>query len=392
MSVDTLGHRFDPRCNALNAWRLTLATGVIVCHSFLVTGHHIPSSAAVRQLLAEGWVDGFFAISGFLITASWMHRPHARDYFIARALRILPGLWVCLIITAFVIAPAAVAIQGGPNLLASTAPIEYVLKNSAVLMVQPDIAGTPTGVIFPQMWDGSLWTLFWEMLCYIAVGVLGVTGLLYRRWLIPAWLVAAMVAAALLPPLSVLDTLRPPAPVDTTTGALILAAIAARLALMFAAGALLYQYRNVIPARWSLVAVSAGIVAASSFTSNYRLIGAIPLAYAIIVSGALVRNARLRLRTDLSYGVYIYAFPIQQLLAICGLGALHPLIFAVIATAATLPLAAMSWFLVERRALALKRRWSRSESPPRSKKEPSTQTRSTPSTSASPATTDDLPT
>jgi peptidoglycan/LPS O-acetylase OafA/YrhL len=74
------------------------------------------------------------------------------------------------------------------------------------------------------------------------------------------------------------------------------------------------------------------------------------------VSGSLVHNKRLRLRTDLSYGVYIYAFPMQQLLIVCGLRVLKPLVFFPVATIATLPLAALSWFLVEKPALSLKNR------------------------------------
>jgi peptidoglycan/LPS O-acetylase OafA/YrhL len=105
--------------------------------------------------------------------------------------------------------------------------------------------------------------------------------------------------------------------------------------------------------------VSVVIVLAASLMPNYRLVGAIPLAYAIIVSGALIHNRRLRLRTDLSYGVYIYAFPVQQLLVICGLASMNPIVFAIVAAIATLPLAAMSWFLVEKPAMSLKFRLKR---------------------------------
>jgi len=130
----------------------------------------------------------------------------------------------------------------------------------------------------------------------------------------------------------------------------------ARFAVMFWAGAFLYQFRNVIPARWSLVAVSLVVVLAASLLPNYRILGGIPLAYAIIVSGALIRDKRLRLRTDLSYGVYIYAFPIQQFLVICGFVSLNPIVFSILAAIATLPLAALSWFLVEKPALSLRSR------------------------------------
>jgi peptidoglycan/LPS O-acetylase OafA/YrhL len=139
---------------------------------------------------------------------------------------------------------------------------------------------------------------------------------------------------------------------------------------MFLAGALLYRFRNLIPARWSLVAVSLVIVLASSMLPNYRVVAAIPLAYAIIVSGALIHHRRLVLRTDLSYGIYIYAFPIQQLLVICGLAFLNPGVFAVIAAAATLPLAALSWFLVEKPAISLKSRFRRKSTSPADSREP----------------------
>src|ERR1700722_19963375 len=362
-----LAQAFDSRSNALNAWRLVLATGVILCHSWPLTGRRV-SFAPAHQLLNEVWVDGFFAVSGFLITWSWFRRPRPRDYFVARGLRIYPGLWGCLVITAFVIAPIAVAVQGGSaaKLLLSRAPFEYVLGNSAVVLFKKDIAGTPSGLPFFGIWDGSLWTLYWEVLCYIIIAVLGVVGLLHRRWLIPALLAVMVYWSVILPPRNPFAEAPPGAPlhIDTETQRLMTDATAARFAVMFLAGALLYRFRDVIPARWSLVVVSLVIVLAALLLPNYRVVGAIPLTYAIIVSGALIHTKRLTLRTDLSYGVYIYAFPIQQLLVICGLAFLHPGVFAVIATLATLPLAALSWFLVEKPAVSLKSRLKRRRIPP----------------------------
>jgi peptidoglycan/LPS O-acetylase OafA/YrhL len=358
----SLGEEFDPRSNALNAWRLTLAAGVILWHSWPLTGRRV-SFAPAHQLLRDVWVDGFFAISGFLITWSWFRHPRVRDYFVARGLRILPGLWVCLIVIAFVIAPLGVAIQGGSalKLLLSRAPFEYVLGNSAVVTLKHDIGGTPLGIPLPGQWDGSLWTLFFEVSCYIAIAVYGVLGLLRRRWFIPAALALALFWSAQLPPLS--GSVEEPSSanqhVDVTTVTQVVAEVTARFAVMFLAGALLYQFRNAIPARWLLVAVSVVIVLASSLLPNYRLVGAIPLAYAIIISGALIHNKRLSLRTDLSYGVYIYAWPIQQLLIICGLATLNPIVFAITAAIATVPLAALSWLFIEKPALSLKSRLKR---------------------------------
>jgi peptidoglycan/LPS O-acetylase OafA/YrhL len=358
----SLGKEFDPRSNALNAWRLTLAMGVILWHSWPVAGRQV-SFAPAHQLLRDAWVDGFFAVSGFLITWSWFRHPRVRDYFLARGLRILPGLWICLIVTAVVIAPISVAIKGGSavKLLVSRATVEYVFENSAILLFKQDIGGTPSGVPVPGIWDGPVWTLSWEVLCYIAIAGLGLAGLLRRRWFIPTALVLAVLWSQLLPPWSVFaDVIEAQRRIeDPATAALLVQAIAARFLVMFLAGAFLYKFRNAIPARWSLVALSVVIVLAASFLPNYRLVAAIPLAYAIIASGALIHSKPLRLRTDLSYGVYIYAWPVQQFLVICGLGIFNPFVFALVSAAGTLPLAALSWFLVEKPAISLKSRLMR---------------------------------
>lgn len=346
-----LEQAFDPRNNALNALRLALAAEVILFHSFPITGRMPP--AALLQLLFAVGVDGFFAISGFLIARSWLNNPRVGEYLRARALRILPGFYVCLIVTAFVIAPLSLVIQGGSpgKLLMSTAPFEYVLKNSAVIYVQHDVGGTPLGVGFAGDWNGSLWSLIWEVLCYLAVAVLGIVGLATRRWISPLILGFALMGALMLPPL-------------TFPGVWTIPQLLARCVMMFAAGAVMYQWRDVIPAKWSLVGVSVVIVVlAGILLPDYRVVGALPLAYAVIVSGTLLRNKRLALRTDLSYGLYIYAFPMQQLLAIAGLAFLTPVLFFVLSTAATLPLAALSWFLVEKRAMSLKSRLTHKDPP-----------------------------
>ncbi|OJZ68827.1 acyltransferase [Mycobacterium paraffinicum] len=357
-----LGQVFDPRNNALNAWRLALAAEVIFWHTFSVRSH-LPSARAVLQLLLCIGVDGFFAISGFLITASWLSNPRIRDYLAARALRILPGFYVCLLVTAFVIAPISVAIQGGSptKLISSGAPLEYVLKNSAVALVKFDIDGTPRGIPNAGMWNGSLWSLIWEIMCYLVVAAIGIVGLAKYRWVSIAILLPATVGAAMLPPLRFPDVLNQHEGGDVRTALLFLIC---RSAIMFSAGAFLYQWRDVIPARWWLVAVSVAVVLAAGSLPDYRVVAALPLAYAVVVSGSLIHNKRLRLRTDLSYGAYIYAYPTQQLLAVSGLLSLPSMVFTLVVAAATLPLAAASWFFVEKPARSLKYRLkSRSAAP-----------------------------
>lgn len=327
----TFADVFDPRANTLNFIRLCLALSVIVWHSFPLTGHDI-ESAQLRQFVGEVGVDGFFAISGYLIVSSWMRDPHAGRYLRARALRILPAFWVCLIITAFVIAPLVSGVFGTDNLT-------YVGVNAALRIFQEDIAGTPLGVPYEGVWNGSLWTLWWEFLCYLAVLALGAVGLLKRRWATTI-LFALTLAVATAVAVGAIENWY--------------AVRGSRFALMFLAGALIWQWRAHIRVSWVLALGAAVVLLGSLWLPDYRLLGALPLAYLVMVAGAVLKTPRLRLRNDISYGVYIYAFPAQQIVASWGVDSVVGM--ALLATVLTLPLATASWFLVERPAMQLKGR------------------------------------
>ena len=335
----SLATAFDWKANGLNTVRLLLASGVILWHSFPLTGREV-GFAPLRQLLGEGWVDGFFAASGFLIVASWLKRPDWAAFLIARVLRIMPAFWVCLLATGFVFVPivlflSGVALPGGywPS------AVSYVVTNFFLRMYQYDLAGTPAGVPYPEVWDGSLWTLWWEFLCYLGVLVLGITRLLKRKWTIEIVFVLALAGSVLVS----LDLVHN-----------FLYVHGSRFGLMFAAGALIHKHRERIPVSWPLMAASAVLVVVSAWLPDYRLLAALPLGYLVIVSGALLRKPAFRLQNDISYGVYIYAFPVQQALAVFGLYTLHPLGFAALAVVPTVLLAAASWWVVEKRALRLR--------------------------------------
>jgi peptidoglycan/LPS O-acetylase OafA/YrhL len=334
-----LEEAFDPRANALNLIRLVLALFVIVWHAFPLTGVEIDAPWP-RQLVSRLSVDGFFAISGFLIVSSWTRHPRWGAFLRARALRIFPAFWVCLVLTAFAFAPVAVLMRGGPfpDGFASDA-LSYVWRNALLRVSQFGIAGTPADVPEAGVWNGALWTLFWEFSCYLGVLVVGLTGLLRRRLT-----VAVLFCGALL---AVLLTSYGPVSNGTLQ-------IGSRLGLMFAAGALIHRYRHAIPVRGGLLVVAGALVLVAGALPEYSPLAALPLAYLVIALGALGTHPRLRVRQDISYGVYIYGFPVQQILATAGAGALGVPLFAIASIVATLPLAAASWFLVEKPALRFK--------------------------------------
>lgn len=339
MSRGSIGARFASGPNALNFVRLILAAEVVVWHAYsLRGGTWLPDQ--VERFLADIAVDSFFAISGFLICRAWMRRPDVGAYAAARGLRILPGLWVCLLVTAFVVAPVAAWIAGTPAPSLS-GQWHYVFGNADTWVGGVwGIDGGPVGVVYAGVWNGCLWSLGFEALCYVAVAALGVVRLLR----VPVVLAIGAVAWSL----SLLL-------VGGETAGLV--PLASRCALMFACGALLWMWADRVPVDRRLVGVAAvALFGAAAFLPDYRLLAAPAIAYLALVAGLeLGRFPRLVLRNDLSYGVYIYGFVLAQAILMVGVD-LPWVPFAVLSLAVTLPVAAASWFVVERPAQRLRRR------------------------------------
>lgn len=335
-SRDTVGVRFETGPNALNFLRLCLASTVVVWHAYLLPGHvGLPEPAA--QLLERIAVDCFFAISGFLIVRSWQRNPEASRYLRARAGRILPALWVCLLLTAFVIVPAVARFTDAP------APslgdqLRYVVGNAGVFVTEPTIGA-------PWVWNVSLWTLWWEVSLYLAVLALGIVG-----WLRPRVLVGA--AVTLWSWLTVVTVIKGDMRVPDSLWLVALP----RVGLMFTLGALLWVARDRVPMTRSIAVLAAVSIAAGSFLPQYLVIAAPGVAYLSLWVGISAgRWRKLRLRNDLSYGVYIYGAPVQAALVLLGVSVSWGW-FTVLSLALVLPVAALSWFLIERPALSASHR------------------------------------
>lgn len=179
----TLQETFDPRRNHLTLIRLGLATLVATVHSLELGFGHQPAIGHTQ--VGDLSVDAFFVLSGFLITASYLRLTSVARYVWHRFLRIMPGFWMCLILTAAVVAPAIATMQGRPASSVFTAPQDsaqdYLIANGALLMRQFGIAGLPADVPVPNVMDGALWTLFYEAVCYAGIIALAAAGALRRR-------------------------------------------------------------------------------------------------------------------------------------------------------------------------------------------------------------------
>lgn len=350
---ESLGQAFNPKQNGLNFLRLLLASLVVISHGGPLAGHETP----LRNLGSIS-VDAFFALSGFLILRSWLMNPNAYAFLWRRFLRLMPAYWVCIVATALIAAPAVYATENGSlsGFWGHTeGPLSYIGKNAFLLSKQTSISGTPLGNPYPGVWDLPLWTLFFEAICYLGIVVLGVVGIL-KRWPRAIPLFAVLAGVVLLVRAMSLTSFLFFDGYWLSQGA--------RFGLMFLAGATLWLYRDKVPMRRGLFLASVGVVlGAYSWElitkrpwESYVALAALPLAYAALWLVVTVR-VTIGQRNDLSYGVYIYGFVVTQLLAVFGL---HRVVgwglFTASALIATLPVAAASWFVVERKALSYKKR------------------------------------
>jgi peptidoglycan/LPS O-acetylase OafA/YrhL len=336
------GTPFPYRRNSLNLFRLILAATVLFAHAFYIAG-----AGEGPQLHGEnlgGWaVAGFFVLSGFLITRSRL-RSAPGDYLLHRIARIFPGFLVCLVVIAFLFAPIAALIEHGTLagfLSTSVTPFEYVWGNATLYIDHYSIGNTLQSVPYPQAWNGSLWTLFYEFICYVLVWLLG--GLaVFRRSPWPA-LVAYLLGLGIWIGIGLAERWG----LDESFFLL------AKLAPFFLGGAFVFfVVERAGVNRWLAVASLVIAIGLILLIPRWGGQAAAPfLAYGLLWLSAVLRQPTWIARNDVSYGFYIYAWPVQQLVVLIGGAALGLPLYFLATVVITFGLAWLSWVLVERRAM-----------------------------------------
>jgi peptidoglycan/LPS O-acetylase OafA/YrhL len=320
----TIGSAFQPD-NAITALRLGLAVLVVFSHSFVAGGFGVdPLMTATGGQMQLGTVAviGFFGLSGFLLTRS-RERSSLPKYLRNRVLRIVPGLWVCLGFIALVVVPIAVALGGRAN----SAQVEvFVIHAARFDLVPVAIDGLYIGNASPDLVDVSLWTLPVEILCYVVLAAVP------RRLLragAQVFLVLFVIANT------------------STHGNL----PSLHLPIAFASGAILYLERHRIPFSGRLALGAVAVTVVSAIFGSLAVVAPLTLPYVGVWLGF---RFQVSLTRDLSYGVYIYGWPIQSLLAMLGTTSLGVLPYFVLSLAPVLAMAFVSWTMVEVRALHLR--------------------------------------
>lgn len=326
--------------------RVVAAFCVIVSHQFALAGLREPSVLDVHSIGGFG-VLVFFSISGYLVSKSWEADPNAFRFLLKRFLRIWPGLAVVVLLAALVLGPLVSKLSLHDYYFHPL--IGEYLKNLQ-FNLRDELPLAFDGNTLPTAINGSIWTIPIEVKCYALLGLLGVTGLLRSRWVIATLTALVVIAYAVVEPrgdsLMAVLKWRPEQ------------RFALEFSLFFFAGVLFHQLdvqASVKRQRWALaLCLCAALIANALHRPLLSLWLAVPMTTLIFGTASTACIRHTGRYGDVSYGLYLYAFPVQQTLFWLYKDKLSWPVLLGLVSAITWCLAFASWHLVEKMALRLK--------------------------------------
>ena len=337
----------DRRDNNFDLLRLIAAWLVLFSHSYPLSGQ--PVSDPFERYVGIDTFGGvgvaiFFVLSGYLVTQSWDRSGGVIDFLWKRARRIYPALIVCVLLTGLVLGPLWSDLDL-TSYLTHPQTREY-LRTASAWRIHYALPGVFSHNPYSYAINGSLWSLPYEIRCYLTLLLMGVLPFA-MRWkvlLITTTLVVMLLYRPASPPAGAFDHVLG---VDYYV---------VKLGLFFAVGASYYCWRHRVQPLWwlGLLGLLAAIFVLPQSSSRVTLY---VLAFATTILGLALKVRWLphlpKKMGDWSYGLYLYAFPIQQ---ICSHFRMYERIgfwgYVLVCTALSLAAAALSWFIVERRWLA----------------------------------------
>lgn len=337
----------DRRENNFGFLRLLFAALVILSHSPVLVAGDIGRDLLMRLFGTITFgalaVDGFFIISGYLVTMSFVKRHSVPAYFLKRFLRIAPGYLACFIICAFFVAPFVGATNSFPSMHELRA-----LFWQARHLLPPDVPGVFVGLNWPLL-NGSMWTIAYEFRCYVATAVLGVLGL-YN----PRLRLIAIIGVVICIALNAADL---PEWLHTPEGGYVGDVVKnIHFAAAFGIGSLFYLLDGKIPLNYKGAMISGALLFVLLFYHSVAeaalLIFGGYLIFWFAFKVPVLALSRFNNRVDISYGVYLYAWPIQNTL-LWYQRDINPWLHCLISLIGAVLLGYLSWILIEKPFLSL---------------------------------------
>jgi len=336
----------DGRDNFFTPLRLIFALLVMIGHAHVISAGNVDSEPHLFLNYTYSYtaVNMFFVTSGLLVTKSILSRGDMPAFVAARSLRIFPALVMHIIFVTLIVGVAI-----------TTLPILEYLSHKDVLM-QPIWVLTffNTDMILPGVFEANaepfasapLWTLRFEMLCYIATALAFSLGFLRRKWMALAQFIVPSMLWIIGHSYGLYDAL--PGSAENLV----------RFGIAYGLGAAVYAYRDRLTFYWVAIPFLAGLVwitQASAFTE----VAMNMMIATIVIWAAYVKVPKLawmQRETDLSYGIYIYHWVIMQLIISLTPGLPVATLF-VLALPITVCLAWLSWTYIEAPMLRYKSRF-----------------------------------
>jgi peptidoglycan/LPS O-acetylase OafA/YrhL len=335
----------SPERNSFGVLRFLMATLVLVSHSYLYsagTSAAEPLQPWLGRSLGECAVRVFFILSGVMVAQSFDRSRSIVDFTVARALRIFPALIVCVLAVAFVLGPIVSALPVA-EYFKSPELYGYAMKTLALTTGSAPLPGVFETNAYADYVNSSLWTLKYEVACYLALGALGVAGLFDRklRWFAAAGLATIVATVSLTLPANPDDygftqNLR-------------------YFVVYFYGGVLAYLLRDYL-AIAGIAMLPLFLIFVASVRTPFAEVGAMLfLGYGALWLATKTWGPLRGLcnRTDTSFGIYIFAGPVQQTL-LWLFPAISPVVLMLTAFAIVLPMAMASWAIVEKPSLRLR--------------------------------------
>jgi peptidoglycan/LPS O-acetylase OafA/YrhL len=341
------------RTSGFDYMRLALASGVIAMHSVITSYGQLaeiafwqsPIRPVIRLILPM-----FFALSGFLVAGSLERAKTLGGFLGLRAIRILPALAVEVVLSAFIIGAIFTTL---PLAKYYIDPLFFRYFFNIIGHIQYHLPGVFETNPLPKQVNNQLWTVPFELYCYAILATLALLGI--RRWQIMGPVTIVALSAVYLAYRLLKFPGGDPIVIGPLTGYMLI--------VCFLCGVTLYQYRDRLPYTratfWAALLLSVILV---WFVPFGDFLAPLPIAYLTVYLGlqdpkrwAIIRGA------DYSYGMFLYGYVIQQMIAALGPWAHHWLLNAALALAIAAAFAAFSWHLVEKPALKLRGPLMRSE-------------------------------
>jgi len=351
MNIIYLNDIFNPKKNSFTFLRFLLASLVVFSHSYPIGGF---GSEAMLGSIQESYggfaVCNFFVLSGFLITRSYSTTNSIWKFLLNRILRIFPGFFTCLLVTILIFAPTIYLVENntlnGYFNIGTDNPIEYLKANFFLEVKQYGIANLLLNNPYPKTFNGSIWTLIYEFKCYIFVGFLGVMGIIQNHKKVCLYLFLFLWF------ISIFET-----GMSGFSGRIFpyfSDVNMVRLPMYFLAGATYFLFQESIVVKKSFFAFAVVLTIFSIKKNFYLLIAPVTLPYILFYLAFKLPFTKFDKYGGFSYGLYIYAFPIQQMLSFFGLHTRGFLSYFTLSMAISIILSILSFYLVEKPFLQLK--------------------------------------